>query len=188
VERLFWEGDDATPGLRRLLSDRASLNEIRNSRGVLDTSLAAAQAALNAGTAPAAVVFNAATIVFREGLEAVLILASLLASMIGANRQFKRLLAMGALVALAATALLFVLARDALLSFGRYSEQLEAIVSMVAIGVLLPGDELVLPQGVLDALDRQTSRSPSPAPDRRHRGTSGRIRRAWLQQRLPRRR
>jgi high-affinity iron transporter len=137
VERLFWEGDDTTPGLRRLLSDRASVNEIRNARGVLDSSLATAQAALNAGTAPAAVVFNAATIVFREGLEAVLILASLLASMIGANRRFKRPLAVGALVALAATALLFVLARGALLSFGRYSEQLEAIVSIVAIGVLL---------------------------------------------------
>jgi high-affinity iron transporter len=137
VERLFWEGDDATAGLRRLLSDRANLNEIRKSRSVLDTSLATAQAALNASTAPAAVVFNAATIVFREGLEAVLILASLLASMIGANRQFKRPLALGALVALAATALLFVLARSALLSFGRYSEQLEAIVSIVAIGVLL---------------------------------------------------
>jgi high-affinity iron transporter len=137
VERLFREGDDTTPGLRRLLSDRASVNEIRNSRGVLDASLATAQAALNAGTAPAAVVFNAATIVFREGLEAVLILASLLASMIGANRRFKRPLAVGALVALAATAMLFVLARSALLSFGRYSEQLEAIVSIVAIGVLL---------------------------------------------------
>ena len=35
------------------------------------------------------------------------------------------------------TAMLFVLARNALLSFGRYSEQLEAIVSIVAIGVLL---------------------------------------------------
>ena len=59
-------------------------------------ALATAQAALKAGTAPAAVVFNAATIVFREGLEAILILASLLASMIGANRQFKRPLALGA--------------------------------------------------------------------------------------------
>jgi high-affinity iron transporter len=137
VERFFWEGDGAVVGLHRLLSDRASASEVGASRGVLDTALVTAQAALNAGTAPAAVVFNAATIVFREGLEAVLILASLLASMIGANRQFKRPLATGALVALLATAMLFVLARTALLSFGRYSEQLEAIVSIVAIAVLL---------------------------------------------------
>lgn len=137
VERLFWEGDGQTPGLHRLLSGGSSVNEIRAARGVLDTALSNAQAALNAGTAPAAVVFNAATIVFREGLEAILILASLLSSMIGANRHYKRPLAMGALTALGATAVLFVLARTALLSFGRYSEQIEAVVSVVAIGVLL---------------------------------------------------
>lgn len=106
VERLFWEGDGQTPGLRQLLSSQASVNEVRASRGVLDTALSNAQAALNAGTAPAAVVFNAATIVFREGLEAILILASLLASMIGANRHYKRPLALGAVAALGATVVL----------------------------------------------------------------------------------
>jgi high-affinity iron transporter len=137
VERLFWEGDGETPGLRRLLDRQASVADIRASRGDLDAALAQAQSALNAGTAPAAVIFNAATIVFREGLEAVLILASLLASMIGVNRRYKRPLAIGAFAALGATALLFVLARTALLSFGRYSEQIEAVVSLLAIGVLL---------------------------------------------------
>jgi high-affinity iron transporter len=57
--------------------------------------------------------------------------------MIGANREYRRPLAMGALAALGATAVLFVLARTALLSFGRYSEQIEAVVSVLAIGVLL---------------------------------------------------
>jgi high-affinity iron transporter len=104
---------------------------------VLETALIDAQTALTAGTAPAAIVFNAATIVFREGLEAVLILASLLASMIGANRQYKRPLAYGAFAALIVTAALFFLARTALLSFTQYSEQIEAIISLVAIGVLL---------------------------------------------------
>jgi high-affinity iron transporter len=137
VERLFWEGDGTTPGLQRLLANRADLAAVQGTRQQLDTALSDAQAALNAGTAPAAIIFNAATIVFREGLEAVLILASLLASMIGANRQYKRPLAIGALSALLATAILFVLARSALLAFGRYSEQLEAVVSIAAIGVLL---------------------------------------------------
>ena len=137
VERLFWEGDGTTPGLNRLLAERASVADVTASRHELDTALATAQAALAAGTAPAAVIFNAATIVFREGLEAVLILASLLASMIGANRQYKRPLALGALAALAATVVLFALAQSALLSFGRYSEQIEAVVSVLAIGVLL---------------------------------------------------
>jgi high-affinity iron transporter len=137
VERLFWEGDGTTPGLYRLIADQASVKEIRASRAALDAELGAAQAALNAGTAPQAVVFNAATIVFREGLEAILILASLLASMVGANRQFKRPLALGALGALLVTAILFVLVQNALLSFGQYSEQIEAVVSIIAIGVLL---------------------------------------------------
>ena len=137
VERLFWEGDAQTPGLRQLLAARASVADLTQTRDALDRALASAQAALAADTAPAAVVFNAATIVFREGLEAVLILASLLASMIGANQQFKRPLAFGAFAALLVTAVLFVLAQSALLSFGRYSEQLEAIVSVIAIGVLL---------------------------------------------------
>jgi high-affinity iron transporter len=137
VERLFWEGDGQTRGLHDLLANQAGVAELTASRQALDSALTDAQAALAAGTAPAAVIFNAATIVFREGLEAVLILASLLASMIGANRQYKRPLAIGALTALLATAALFVLARGALLSLGRYSEQVEAIVSIVAIGVLL---------------------------------------------------
>jgi high-affinity iron transporter len=137
VERLFWEGDGQTPGLYRVLANHAAVPQITASRQVLDASLASAQAALQAGTAPAAVVFNAATIVFREGLEAILILASLLASMIGANRQYKKPLALGALAALLATVVLFILARTALLSFGQYSEQIEAVVSVLAIGVLL---------------------------------------------------
>ncbi|MFN8590559.1 MAG: FTR1 family protein [Thermomicrobiales bacterium] len=137
VERLFWEGDGQTHGLHALLTNHAGINELTATREALDHSLADAQAALAAGTAPAAIIFNSATIVFREGLEAVLILASLLASMIGANRQFKRPLALGAFAALLVTALLFVLAQNALLSFGHYSEQLEAIVSVIAIGVLL---------------------------------------------------
>lgn len=137
VERLFWEGDGTTPGLYRLIADKATVKELRDSRAALDSELENAQAALKAGTAPQAIIFNAATIVFREGLEAILILASLLASMIGANRQFKRPLALGAVGALLVTALLFVLVQNALLSFGQFSEQIEAIVSIVAIGVLL---------------------------------------------------
>ncbi|MGH2547838.1 MAG: FTR1 family iron permease, partial [Thermomicrobiales bacterium] len=77
------------------------------------------------------------TIVFREGLEGVLILASLLASMVGANKRFKKPLSIGAIGALVATAVLFVLARTVLESLSRYGEKLEAIVSLVAIAILL---------------------------------------------------
>ncbi len=57
--------------------------------------------------------------------------------MIGVNKQFKKPLAFGALGALVVTAILFVLVQSALLSFGQFSEQIEAVVSVLAIGVLL---------------------------------------------------
>jgi high-affinity iron transporter len=138
VERLFWEGDGPTRGLAAQLADHAPAQQLRATRLELDRALAAGQAALGSGqTARGAVIFNAATIVFREGLEAVLILASLLASMVGANRLYRRPLALGAGLAFVVTAALFVLARGVLLALSQYGEKLEAIVSLVAIGVLL---------------------------------------------------
>lgn len=137
VEQLFWDSPGDPPGLHRLLTNRASVSAVQATTTQLEADLLAAKEALSGGTAPAAIIFNAATIVFREGLEAVLILASLLASMIGANRRFKLPLGLGAAGALAATVLLFFLAQSALLSFSQYGEQIEAIVSVIAIAVLL---------------------------------------------------
>jgi high-affinity iron transporter len=67
----------------------------------------------------------------------VLILASLLASMIGANKIHKKPLALGAILALIASGILFVLARTVLVSLNRNSEKVEAVVSVFAIAVLL---------------------------------------------------
>ena len=137
VERRFWEGDGTTPGLAAAIADRQGPKELTASRAALDTALAGAQEQLGTSVAPMAVVFNSATIVFREGLEAVLILASLLASMIGANRRYKKPLVTGALTALGVSAVLFVAAQGALLRLGQHSEQVEAAVSIVAVAVLL---------------------------------------------------
>ncbi|MGH2561224.1 MAG: FTR1 family protein [Thermomicrobiales bacterium] len=138
IERLFWQGDGDLLGLSEVIADEATSGTVRQTRLALDKELASAQRLLGAGTsAEGAVVFNAAVIVFREGLEAVLILASLMASMIGANRRFKRPLMFGALAALLASAALFALARDLLMSLSGYGEKVEAIVSLIAIGVLL---------------------------------------------------
>jgi high-affinity iron transporter len=138
VEQLFWQGTGNNQGLAYLLKGTPSSGDVRQTRLALDRALSESQQAMGTGRpATAAIVFNAATIVFREGLEAVLILASLMASMVGANQRFKRPLAIGAFAALGATAVLFVLARTILLSLGKYGEKLEAIVSLVAIGILL---------------------------------------------------
>ena len=81
---------------------------------------------------------NAAIIVFREGLEAVLILASLLASLRTLEeRQFRRPLIIGAAFAFVATAITWWVANQLLTVLLPLGERLEAIVSLIAIGVLL---------------------------------------------------
>jgi high-affinity iron transporter len=88
TEALFWGGTGDTAGLAVAISRHASAAEIHESRLALDDALRESQERVGAGRpSDGVVIFNAATIVFREGLEAVLILASLVASMIGANQR-----------------------------------------------------------------------------------------------------
>ncbi|HQY32070.1 MAG TPA: hypothetical protein PK691_12305, partial [Thermomicrobiales bacterium] len=113
IETGFWSGTSKQPGLASLLANKAPIGEITVARQALVRDLTAARQQLGAGsTASGAVIFNAGSIVFREGLEAVLILASLLASMTGDNKRLKRPLALGSSLALAASVVLFVLARS----------------------------------------------------------------------------
>lgn len=138
LESLFWYGQEERKGLAHLIGQRASQQEIRQSRQALNAELASAQKALVGNNAPMAVGTNAAVIVFREGLEAVLILASLMGSMkFGEQRKLRRPLWAGAALALGASALTWVAAQGALTMLARYGERLEAIVSLIAIGVLL---------------------------------------------------
>ena len=138
LEDLFWYGQGDNKGLAYLLEQRAPLSDIQASRAALDRELAAAQAALGSTNAPVAVATNAAIIVFREGLEAVLILASLMGSLKqGEQRRHRRPLWWGAAAAFVVTVLTWLLARGVLASLARYGERLEAIVSLIAIAVLL---------------------------------------------------
>lgn len=138
IEGLFWHGSAGAEGLARLIQQQAPLNQVKAARTQLDTELAAAQAALAGGDSPMAVGTNAGLIVFREGLEAVLILASLMAGFQRAElRRLRRPLWWGAGASLIATVLTWVLARGVLVSLARYGEKLEAIVSVIAVGVLL---------------------------------------------------
>jgi len=90
-----------------------------------------------AGTSHAVIVANSAVIVFREGLEAVLIFAAVTASMLGAQRGLRRPVAAGAGVAFAATVATWFLAQAILGQFSRYGDQLQAITGLIAIAVLL---------------------------------------------------
>jgi high-affinity iron transporter len=138
IESLFWYGQGETNGLGYLISERASLAEIKRGRAALDAQLAEAEKITHGNSEPLAVATNASIIVFREGLEAVLILASLLGSLkVGANRKFRKPLWAGAGMAFVVTVLTYLLARGVLMALAQFGEKLEAIVSLVSIAVLL---------------------------------------------------
>src|SRR6478672_4676487 len=90
-----------------------------------------------AATSHAVIVANSAVIVFREGLEAVLIFAAVTASMLGAQRGLRRPVAAGAAVAFAATIATWFLAQAILGQFSHYADQLQAVTGLIAIAVLL---------------------------------------------------
>jgi high-affinity iron transporter len=139
LEGLFWNGHAEAAGLATLIERNAPVNEIKATRILLNQQLAESEKALGGNNnAPAAVISNAAILVFREGLEAVLILASLLGSLkIGEQRRFRAPLWWGVALAFAATILTWILAQGVLTALARYGERLEAVVSLIAIGVLL---------------------------------------------------
>ena len=110
---------------------------MRETRLALDEALEEGAGTLGEGASTATVVTNAAVIVFREGLEAVLILAAVMASLLGAARRQRRPMLIGAAVALVASMITFVLAQTVLTSLAQYGEKLEAVVGLIAIGVLL---------------------------------------------------
>jgi high-affinity iron transporter len=137
IEGLVWYGARGKQGLGELIASEGSVQELRETRLELDEALEQARAITGEGASDTTVITNAALIVFREGLEAILIVAAITASMIGRNRPLRKPIYRGTLLAIPATAILFVLAQTLLDSLSRYGEKLEAIVGLIAIGVLL---------------------------------------------------
>ena len=83
------------------------------------------------------VVVDSAIIVFREGLEAILIFAAVVASFVGGNRALRRPVAGGAGIGLLAAVLTWFLVQALLSFFSDYGAQLEAITGLIAVVVLL---------------------------------------------------
>ena len=83
------------------------------------------------------VVIDSAIIVFREGLEAVLIFAAVIASFVGANKARKQPVVGGAGIGFLAAVLTWFLVQALLSFFSDYGPQLEAITGLVAVIVLL---------------------------------------------------
>ncbi|GHF28712.1 high-affinity iron transporter [Deinococcus metalli] len=137
LEGLVWNGT-APSGLATLIHTRAPAREFQVTRAALQTTLADVAGVLGTEAAPGAVATNAGIIVFREGLEAVLILAALMGSLRRpAVRPLRRPMWLGAAGAMIGTAATWFVMQGALSLLGRYGEKLEAVVSVIAIGVLL---------------------------------------------------
>jgi high-affinity iron transporter len=85
----------------------------------------------------ATVVFNSAIIVFREGLEAILIFAAVTASIVGANGRHRRPVTLGAAGAFGAAVVTWFLVQALLDAASGLGPRLEAITGFVAIVVLL---------------------------------------------------
>src|SRR4051812_16509272 len=85
----------------------------------------------------ATVVFNSSMIVFREGLEAVLIFAAVTASFLGANRSRRRPVVAGAAIAFGATVVSWFLVQALLDAASSLGPRLEAITGFIAVVVLL---------------------------------------------------
>src|SRR3954451_15177146 len=83
------------------------------------------------------VVFNASMIVFREGLEAVLIFAAITASFVGANAHRKRPVIAGAAVSFAAAIATWFVVQALLDAASPLGPRLEAITGFIAIVVVL---------------------------------------------------
>lgn len=137
LENLIWNGQDPK-GLAVLIKQQAPVSEFKKTRTELQVVLKKVGKILGTEVAPAAVATNAGIIVFREGLEAVLILAALMGSLRkGALVRLRRPMWIGAAFAGVATAITWFIMQGAISLLGRYGEKLEAIVSLIAIGVLL---------------------------------------------------
>jgi high-affinity iron transporter len=137
IEGLIWYGAKGEPGLAELISKGAARRELRATRLALDDELENARGTLGDSASRTTVVTNSAIIVFREGLEAVLILAAITASFAGVRRRLRRPVLIGASLGLLASVFTWVLAQTLLQSLSRYGEKLEAVVGLIAIGVLL---------------------------------------------------
>ncbi len=83
------------------------------------------------------VVFNAAMIVFREGLEAVLIFAAVTASLTGVNRGKRRPMVLGVALAFLASVATWFVVQAVLDAASPLGPKLEAITGFIAIVVLL---------------------------------------------------
>lgn len=138
VEKLFLDGTHEQIGIKAALDARRTGDVLAGSYQAALAGMDECAALLQMSLSPATAVYTTISVVAREGLEAVVILAALLAGLRGGeNRRIRRNIGLGAAAALIASAATFVVSRMLIQSLSRYGETLEAVVSVLAVIVLL---------------------------------------------------
>ena len=138
AERSFLDGEENQPGIKALFDQRTKGPALEAAFARTLTAVDQCTALLKVNLSPATVIYTVISISAREGLEAVVVLAALLAGMRGReHRSTRRRVITGAWLALAATALTFWISRSVILSLSRYGEKLESVISVLAVLVLL---------------------------------------------------
>lgn len=138
AEKTFLEGDHGLPGIKAALDARLDGDPLTAAYQRALDALDECSALVKVGLSPTAAAISAILIVAREGLEAVVILAALLAGLRGPeNAGIRHRIGVGAWLALAASAALFAISRTLLQGLSRYGETLEAVISVVAVIILL---------------------------------------------------
>lgn len=136
TERSFLDGQ-AEPGIKALLDSGASIDTLTAGYERALKNLDECVALLNVSVSPATIAFTTFTILAREGLEAIVILAALLAGLRGGeNRHVRRGIVQGAVLGIVASGLTFWLSQTIVRSLTRYGEKLEAVVSVLAVIIL----------------------------------------------------
>jgi high-affinity iron transporter len=136
IEALFWNGGSTGRSLFDALANHASHLSLRRRQSELEGALDQAEIVLDVSHSTAAVAVNSGIVVFREGLEALLIVAALSAGFVTVGGRWRRPVIVGALLALPATLLTWALSNAILTSFVGYGLQLQAVLDVAALAVL----------------------------------------------------
>ncbi|MBX7158440.1 MAG: FTR1 family protein [Verrucomicrobiae bacterium] len=138
AEHSFLEGTPTQPGIKAALDARVRGEALTQAYAQTLAALEECHALLKVNLSPTAAIYTTITIITREGLEAVVILAALLAGLRGpANQRIRHRVINGAWLALGTTVLTFWLSRSLIESLSRYGEKLEAVISIFAVIILL---------------------------------------------------
>ena len=138
VERSFIDGTPEMPGIKALLDRQAPMDELEAAYGRTLDGMDNSVSLLKTAVSPGTLAFTAFSIIAREGMEAVVVLAALLAGLRGVEQAgTRRGIVGGAWLGVGASAVTFWLSKTIVQSLSHYGEKLEAIVSILAVCILL---------------------------------------------------